>query len=326
LIYIKFIFAISISFIVLSIQGCSNSNKTIQTSLPIWYLNSPTNTIQSLYGTGEADSLNEAKTNALNNMSEQLIVSIESSMNTITKSSSNSYSKELIRNINLSAKKITFSNYKVNKAIHSGNSFFVLVSTNRIELFNEKQKEFNLINKKIDTVISQSKKLSKLEKIYAIEQIKPNINEAKNLAFTLYAINNKFNYQSYFMKYDKYINNINSLKNNLIIKIISNTKNTMYIKHLKALLTNNNYKISSTNENVLIEISNNIRYSTARGWKIAKVSTTIEVLVNNKSIATNTISTIGRSTSNNQNAIVSSAAQFKKKISTIGLNKILFNK
>jgi hypothetical protein len=289
-------------------------------------MNSPLNTSTTLYGTGEANSLNEAKTNALNNMSQQLVVSVQSSMNTITKSSSNSYSKELIRDIKLSAKKITFSNYKVQKVVQSGNSFFVLLSVNRIKLFNEKQKELNTLDIKIETSLTNMQNSTKIEQIYNLEQLKPTILEARNLAFTLYAINNQFDYQSYYSKYDKHLNNINLLKNSLVIKLVSNTKNTMYIEYLKELLNKNNYKTSTSNEDVLIKISNNIRYSIARAWQIAKVSTTLDVLANNKSISTNTISTIGRSTSSKQNALASSAKQFKKKINTIGINKILFNK
>jgi len=326
LIYKKLIILITITLIFLNIQGCSNSKKTIQTSLPKWYMNSPLNTSRTLYGTGEANSLNEAKTNALNNMSQQLVVSVQSSMNTITKSSSNSYSKELIRDIKLSAKKITFSNYKVQKVVQSGNSFFVLLSVNRIKLFNEKQKELNTLDIKIETSLTNMQNSTKIEQIYNLEQLKPTILEARNLAFTLYAINNQFDYQSYYSKYDKHLNNINLLKNSLVIKLVSNTKNTMYIEYLKELLNKNNYKTSTSNEDVLIKISNNIRYSIARAWQIAKVSTTLDVLANNKSISTNTISTIGRSTSSKQNALASSAKQFKKKINTIGINKILFNK
>lgn len=326
MIYKKLIILITITLIFLNIQGCSNSKKTIQTSLPKWYMNSPLNTSTTLYGTGEANSLNEAKTNALNNMSQQLVVSVQSSMNTITKSSSNSYSKELIRDIKLSAKKITFSNYKVQKVVQSGNSFFVLLSVNRIKLFNEKQKELNTLDIKIETSLTNMQNSTKIEQIYNLEQLKPTILEARNLAFTLYAINNQFDYQSYYSKYDKHLNNINLLKNSLVIKLVSNTKNTMYIEYLKELLNKNNYKTSTSNEDVLIKISNNIRYSIARAWQIAKVSTTLDVLANNKSISTNTISTIGRSTSSKQNALASSAKQFKKKINTIGINKILFNK
>lgn len=312
-------------FIVINFTACSNSTQTTQTKLPSWYLNSPSNTQVYLYGTGEADSLDEAKKNALSNMSQNLVVNVQSSINTKTTSSTSSYDKQTIRDIKLKASKINFTNYKVKKAVKSSNSFFVLLNVNRIELFNEKQKELNLLDTKIQTTIENLQNKPKLEQIYELEQVKPTINEAKNLAFVLYAINNTFEYQIYHTKYDKFINQIDILKSSIIIKIISNT-NTIYKNHLKSLLNKNNYKTSTSNEDVLIKISNNIRHSKARGWQIAKVSTTLDIQSNSKSISTNIIETIGRSSSSKQNAISSSAKQFKNKIEKLGLNKILFNK
>jgi len=55
-------------FILLNISGCSKSKKNVtQVKVPTWYLNAPSNTPIHLYGTGEASSLNQAKTNALKN-------------------------------------------------------------------------------------------------------------------------------------------------------------------------------------------------------------------------------------------------------------------
>jgi len=317
----KIILIIASIFIIINITACSSSK---QTSLPKWYLNSPSNTHNTLYGTGEAYSLNEAKTNALKNMSEQLVVSVKSSMSTITKTSSSTYDKQLIRDINLKTKKISFSNYKVTKAVQTAGTFYVLVEVDKIELFNEKQEELRLLDNKIDTSINNMQSLSKLEKIYALEKLKPTILEAKDLSFIVHAINNNFDYSPYFTKYEEYINQINILKNNLNIKIISNTKNTHYKEYLKELLTKENYKVSNSNEDVIIKISNNIRYSTARGWQIVKASSTLNIISNNKTVSTKTISTIGRSSSTKQNALQSSALAFKKKIQKIGIDKILY--
>ena len=322
----KSIQIISLIFIILNLQGCLSSKKVVKTVLPNWYLNAPQNNMNFLYGTGEAYTLEEAKTNALNNMSQKLVVSVQSSMNTITTTSSQSYDKKMIRDIKLEAKKITFTNYKVKKAINSGNSFFVLLSVNRDELFNQKMKEFKLLDTKINLKVTSINHKTKLEQIYGLEQLKPTISSAKNLAFIAYSINNDFDYQNYIVKYDKYMNNINQLKSEIIIKIQTNTKHNIFKNQLKSFLNKNNYKVSSNNADVLIKISNKSRYSRARGWQIVKTSTNIDVLANDKSISTNTIYSVGRSTSNKENAIDSCGFNFKTKVNDIGLNKILFNK
>jgi len=312
-------------FIILNILGCSNSKQNTKiNSLPTWYLNTPSNTYNKLYGTGEAFNINEAKTNALSNMSQKLIVSVNSNINTTTKTNGNSYSKDITKNINLKSKQISFNNYKVEKLIQSNSSFFVLLSVDKIALFNEKKKELNLLDNSIHTKINNIQNRSKLEKIYILEQLKPTITKAKDTAFLLYALDNNFNYSQYYSQYDEYINQIDIIKSNLSIKVVSNTKNTLYKEYLKELLTKESYKVSSNNEDVLIKISNNIRHSKARGWQIVKASSTLNIISNNKTISSKTISSIGRSSSNKQNALQSSAISFKKKLEKIGINKILY--
>ncbi len=321
----KILYSLCISFLLIVLTACSSSKQNTQTTkLPSWYLNTPNNTIEKLYGTGEAFSLDEAKTNALSNMSQNLIVSVNSTINTKTKIDNNNYNKEITRDIKLQSKKISFTNYKVEKAIQSGVNYFVLVSVNKNELFYQKKKELDLLDNKIDSTINSNINNSKLQKIKILENLKPTINEAKDLAYIIYAINNGFNYQEYYKKYTNYLNKIDTLKNDLRIKIVSNTSNTNYKEFLKELLTKENYIITNSNEDVLIKLNNNIRYSTARGWQIVKATTTINTISNNKILSTNTISTIGRSSTSKKNALQSSANVFKKKVQKIGINKILY--
>jgi len=321
----KILYSLCISFLLIVLTACSSSKQNTQTTkLPSWYLNTPNNTIEKLYGTGEAFSLDEAKTNALSNMSQNLIVSVNSTINTKTKIDNNNYNKEITRDIKLQSKKISFTNYKVEKAIQSGVNYFVLVSVNKNELFYQKKKELDLLDNKIDSTINSNINNSKLQKIKILENLKPTINEAKDLAYIIYAINSGFNYQEYYKKYTDYLNKIDILKSDLRIKIVSNTNNTNYKEFLKELLTKENYIITNSNEDVLIKLNNNIRYSTARGWQIVKATTTINTISNNKILSTNTISTIGRSSTSKKNALQSSANVFKKKVQKIGINKILY--
>ena len=319
-----------IVFLIISlffITGCVKTNEQPQIiSLPSWYLNAPTNNNNTLYGVGEGQSLNEAKINGLKNMSENLVVTVQSSLNSITTTNGNEYNKKMVKDIKVEAKKITFSNYKVDKAVQNGNKFYVLLSVDRKKLFNEKQKELNSLDYKIDENLKALNNKEKLLQIYTLKQNLPLLNKAKNTSFVLYAINNNFDYQKYYKKYDTYINKINILKNGLKIKINFNTNENLYAQSLKTILTKNNYKISNNNPNVIINIKNNIRESHFRGWTIVKVSSLINVIVNNKTISNNTINTIGRSSSTKENSIASSAKQFKAKLEDLTLDKLLFNK
>jgi hypothetical protein len=310
--------------------ACVGEKKNTTIELPKWYLNPPANNFITLYGTGEGKTLNEAKNNALKDMSEKLVVSVASSMNSITTTSddgtNSSYLKENIKNVKVEAKKITFSNYKTQKAIQNGNSFFVMVSSDRHELFNEQKKEFDLIDRRIDSALKTLVGKSKLEKIHLLQNQQKNLNDGKNKSFVLYAIENDFGYQSYHKKYDDIIGEIDFLKNSVTISINSNLKTDPYKEHIISLLNQNNYKIVTNNSEVVIDINSNVRYSKARGWDIAKVATTINVKAQNKTITNQTINTLGRSSSSKENALVSSGDKFKKEIEKQGVDKVLFGK
>ena len=319
----KYICIIIFSVIFVS---CTNNKNT---DLPSWYLNSPINTNESLYGTGQSNKLNDAKINALKNISEKLSVSITSSMKSITTTSDNgktsSYLKENIKDIVSKTKEINFINYRVNKTSQNSNSFFVLVSVNRDALFNEQKKQFDILDNKISINVQNSKRKDKLEEIYFLSSITNTITDAKNKSMILHSIKNNFDYKYIHTKYENILNDLDLLKKSLKIKINSN-KNNMYKEELISFLNQNKYKVVSSNEDVVIDLSNNIRYSTYNSWKIAKITSTISVKSNNKVLSTHIINTVGRSSSSNENAIANGVKSFNKKINDLGIHKILYAK
>ena len=316
-----------LSIIIYLFIGCTSNNSSNTVNLPSWYLNSPQNTSEFIYGVGESNNLKESKMEALRDMSEKLIVKVNSSYNTITKSSydgiNKTYNKNIIKDLKIETKKITFSNYKIVKSKKIHNDFYTLLKVNKNELFYTLKNEFDLIDANINSISSTLLNKSALEQIYTLNNNRDILNTAKNKALILYSIKNNFNYQVYFKKYDDLLNKKESLKNNLNIKVISNTKNSLYKEHLISLLNKNNYKDSNNSNNVIV-INNIIRYSKALGWDIAKVSSTISIKSNNKNLSNHTINTIGRSSSSKENALISSANSFNKKLKTLSLNKLLF--
>lgn len=312
--------------------ACSNANKNnvLSSPIPSWYLNAPSNSTNTLYGTGEAQSLDEAKKDALRSLSESLIISLKSSFSSTTKTSrdgiSNTYLKENIKNIESKTKNIDFSNYKVEKAINQGDRFYVLVSVSKAELFKLQEKELNNKDKNISFIISSLEGKSLLEKIYIIKQSKSKIVDAKDNALILNAIDNTFDYSTYHTKYDNFLNKEVSLKENIIINIKTNAQGESYKEYLTSLFNGHSFKTSNHKYNVIVNLKNNIRYSQARAWHIAKVASSINVESNKKNLSNHTINTIGRSSSSKANAKVSSSMDFNKKIKALGIDKILFGK
>ena len=74
-------------------SGCiNNANKS--STIPNWYLSSPQNNLNFIYGVGEGKNIDEAKQNALNDISSRLIVSVSSVVNAQIKINNNGkYSK-----------------------------------------------------------------------------------------------------------------------------------------------------------------------------------------------------------------------------------------
>ena len=179
----NFILFLSFSII---FTGCikmptSKDGKHTASSIPNWYLKAPQNSSEYIYGTGESNSIDNAKNEALNNMSARLVTSVGSSLKSTTKSSSDgTYSKDVSKQLKVEVQKIRFANATIEKNAVVGNNFYVLAKVDRIELFNTKKKDFNVLNTRIDTRYKQLESMPKLEKINGLSQLYPNLIKAKN--------------------------------------------------------------------------------------------------------------------------------------------------
>ncbi len=309
-------------------SGCV-SLKQQNTDIPKWYTNAPQNNNIFIYGVNSGFNLEDAKANALNDMASRLIVTVSSTLNKNIQTSSvntkqTSYTKDISQDINLEVEKIKFTNAIVEKNKIINNQFFIIMKVNRQKLFDENIKAFTLLDNKIDKIYLSLKDKPILEQIYQLQNAYPKLIKAKKLAYVLYAINNEFKYITYVTKYDNMIDDISKLKN-LIIVDVQEDENNLFQEDLIGLLNQNFYKVSTKNVNMHIKIKNTVRHSKYKGWFIAKITSAISVISDNKNIANKTLNIIGRSGSNKKNALDNARNNFKNKINKIGLNSILFN-
>jgi hypothetical protein len=329
--YLNYLFKISfIALVAFSFSGCftKSLNLSKQTSVPSWYINAPANNSAYLYGIGEAYTLEDAKNNALNDMASRLAVSVKSATQSVTKTSTNglssSYSKDVTKSLKVDVEKIKFTNAIIEKNALIGKTYYLLMKVDRKKLFKNKKQAFLLNDKRLDAKYSTLKNFSKLEQIKILQSMYSDLIKNKKLAIIINAINNNFDYTKYIAKYDKYIDQISNIKNNLSIKVITNNKEKYFANSLIDLLNQANYKISDQAPDVKIKVDNKVRYSMARGWNIAKVTTTLSVISNNKTISNQIINTIGRSSTSKQSALQNASVRFAKKIKQKSLDKILF--
>ena len=325
---------ISSTLLLATFSGCVGElslKKENNLSLPSWYINAPVNNKQFIYGEGEGSSLQEAKANALNSMAAKLVVNVSSSLQATTKTSTDNqgskYSKDVTNDVKLDIEKIKFTNAKVEKSGTVSGKIYILMKVNREELFTNRKKEFDINDQRITKQINLLDNYPKLEQIHILQNIYPTIIDGKKSSIVLNAINNNFNHAPFMDKYDSYIDKIAELKNDSTIGIITNSKQRYFADSLIDMLNQEQYKITQNNSgDISIKLNNKIKYNMARGWNIAKVSTTLSVISANKIVSNRIITTIGRSSTSKQSALESASNSFKKQIQKEGLDSIIFSK
>ncbi len=331
LVYLSFKQSIAVLSFVVAFSGCVSSNKEVP--LPQWYLVAPTNTAQFLYGEGEGTSLEEAKKNALNTMASGLVVSVSSTMQTSTKSttgtSGSSYSKDVSKDVRLEVQKIKFTNAVVKNSEMIDGKFYILIQVNRQELFAQQKGEFDSKNSRADELFSSLEGKVKLDQIHILQDMYPLLQEAKAQTIVLNAINNSFPYSIYTKKYDSYIDKLDDIKSNCVINISSNQSNEKYFSdNLIDLLNQNKFKISNNidNSDISIQLTTSPKYSVASGWNIAKVSTTLSVVSNKKVVSNKIITSVGRSSTSQESALEDAAKKFREEILKQTLDSVIFAK
>lgn len=314
----------------LAFVGCVNSKQDIE--IPQWYLNSPANTGLFLYGSGDGENLEAAKSNALNNMAAGLVVSISSSLQTTTKTSvlngKDSYSKDISKDVKVEVQKIKFTNATVKNSQLINGRFYVLMQVNRIDLFTQKKSEFDTRDNRIDELHGSLDGKSKLSQIYILQDMYPMIKEAKAQAIVLNAINNEFAYPLYVKKYDKYIDSLDDIKQACIVSVETSIQEKYFADHIVDMLNLNKFKISSNSSksDVLIKVNVQPKYSMTNGWNIAKVTTTISVISDEKIVSNKIISTVGRSSTSQESALEDASKRFREELESVTLDKIVFGK
>lgn len=304
-----------------------NDNKT--QAIPSWYLSPTPNSETYLYGVGEGKTLQEAKNSALNDMASRLSVTLDSSINqykqSVSFNTTQSYQKKITENINVEVKAINFTNASIEHSEVVANSFFVLAKVNRQELFNSYKNAFDLSESTVNSTVQNSKNKPILERIYTLQAALPTIEKATSQAIILSAINTQFDSNRYLMKYTTISNDISTLKDQLKIKIATNLSQKLFANEFIDALNQEGYKVSNSQHNLEIQLLSTVNYSIALGWEIAKVSTTISVISEGKIVSNNIISSIGRSSSSSENALLNASKTFKQEVLKKGLNAILFN-
>ena len=324
---INFTLVLFLGFLFISCTGAQKKLKS--QDIPSWFLSSPAQDKNNLYGTSSAYSLEQAKKQALNNISSYLSIEIQSSTKIQKNSGNGYYNHNISQNISTNTKKLQFTNTEIIKDTIINSKHYVLVQVNKNKLFDENKNILLNSDKHINNKMKENKNSSLLEKIKNISSLEKELRESLNKAYILYAINNDFQYKKYVSKYKNILNK----KETLISKIIVNVENKSINKDSKHFsnslinfFNNNNYNVSKYNFNVISKIYTQFNYSKYKDWFITKTITNIKIYTNNKIISSSLITSIGRSSSSQENANISASNNFKKELNKINISNILFSK
>ncbi len=330
--YLNFKKSLATLSIALAFSGCIGGTAKKEVPLPQWYLQAPNNTAQFLYGEGEGSSIEEAKQNALNNMASRLVVSVSSTIDSSTRSTTSdngsSYSKDVSKNVKVEVQKIKFTNATVKNSEMVNGKLYTLMEVNRPLLFAQKKGEFDSKDARAEELYSTVDGKAKLDQIHILQDIYPLLKEAKTQTIVLNAINNSFPYTIYTKKYDEYMDRLDAIKRECVINVKTNTDEKYFADNLVDLLNQNKFRISDTmaKSDIIIDIKTSPKYSITSGWNIAKVSTTLSVISDGKVVSNKIIATVGRSSTSQESALEDASKKFRSEIEKQTLDSVIFSK
>ena len=175
---INFTLVLFLGFLFISCTGAQKKLKS--QDIPSWFLSSPAQDKNNLYGTSSAYSLEQAKKQALNNISSYLSIEIQSSTEIQKNSGNGYYNHNISQNISTNTKKLQFTNTKIIKDKIINSKYYVLVQVNKNKLFDENKNILLNSDKNINNKMKENKNSSLLERIKNISSLEKELKESLN--------------------------------------------------------------------------------------------------------------------------------------------------
>lgn len=169
--------------------SCATKNP----SLPSWYYNPGITNPDILYGVGTGVNINDAKSNAINDMATKINVVISSrTVNELSFSNNTGAHQSSAQNITLNVNDLNFKNVVIEKTEATNGQVVMLVTTRRSEIINDNIAEIKNLDHKIAAIKSSIKNnatlAEKYQKMLKISQL--NNTMLKHIA-TIESLENK---------------------------------------------------------------------------------------------------------------------------------------
>jgi len=313
--------------------GCSGSNSSVQPSYPDWYLNTSKSNASYYYAVGEGSNKEEAKINALSQISSEISVSVSSTFAVTKTTSNNKYNKTVQQNTKSSVKEINFTGVKIVKNAQIDGKILTYLKVDRNILFAAQKNNVDNQVQKIESLSNRVKNNGIIELLLKKNKIEKSIMQVMSKLNILKAINNSFDIENYQNNLLNIRNNIEEMKSdaNILVKGSSNTEAFKdIIKQNLSSLGLNLVNNASSKNLVIVDVNVNAKNKKVktsdprlRGAKFADVKITLTTLnADNKIIAKNIIRVLNISKESYIDA-VNKTQKFERKIKKQGILNIL---
>jgi hypothetical protein len=207
-----------ISFLLLSLFFCLKATHALETGLGDstkemlpWVANPTADTLDYLYGIGEGNSLAKAEQSALSNISGKLATVVSSNISsetTLDNGRVNAYFNERVKSKTFDTK---LSGYElVQSALHN-KQYYAMIRMSRSIFVKDTLGRLTLIDDSLNNRVTLASKVSKMQHYLALNEIKPDIDQATELTLLLQAASATFQSDQYLHKYQKHRSQLNEM-------------------------------------------------------------------------------------------------------------------
>ena len=315
---------------ILFVISCTNISK----NLPDWYLKEQNNDAEFLYGVGAASNKEDSIKDALNKISEKILVTISSNYQQQEQESlvenSSLYSSYTNKQISSNSIKIELPNYVVENSEEQEGVIYSKVKISRSELIDiyqgKEEKSFKKIND-IENSLTGKTKIYSLLKLQNVKKII--LENEQNIKILKSISKDDAILASHIAFYDSQLSKEEKIKSSLNVQINSPLHSERFKSVISTALNNVNIPIikklkSGDKDGVILVINSKDKYSKIYNSHIAQIQISIKAIENYGSqIASNNFTIKGQSSIDSTQATINAAHQLQEMIDKKGIFYIL---
>lgn len=328
--YIKTLFIfLALTFFSACGVSASPSNQNSSASSE-WIKNPPSDTAKYFYAVGYGATQKEAKSDALATISAKISVDVASNFSSSVTANRQSGNEEVLsttKNEVLSkSKEIEYTDVKVQESLNDSKQWILLVEVDRAILSAAYKRKLEKVDSRLKAEWAVFKKAGLFEKLKLTPTIEKYLKETDTFFPLLHALDVNYDDSKYTKRYLEYTKEMREAKNELVFKIKADKNSESLASLIRNALSAQNATFSSSNYNVLIDITTHAKKRSVRSTNeafnqlvIALRKTVIKATDRSGNVVSNVVYKTKAGSSEGFEDAISRTAKYEKKISEIGI-------